>query len=144
MIVSELQDEGFQIIQPDLPDYKFFCFDGEVKALFIGTERQSGDVKFDYYDADFNHLDLIQQHPMLGRRIEKPLKFEEMKEVASKISTGIPHARVDLYNINGKIYFGEITFYHHGGLVPFHPEKWDYEFGSWVTLPSKNKPNNRR
>lgn len=143
-IISKLQIGKYQIIQPDLPDYKFFCFDGEVKALFIGTERQSGDVKFDYYDADFNHLDLIQQHPMSGRMIDKPLKFEEMKEIASKISKGIPHARVDLYNINGKIYFGEITFYHHGGLVPFHPEKWDYEFGGWVTLPSKNMPNNKR
>ena len=56
----------------DLPDYKFFCFDGLVKALFIGTERQTGDVKFDYFDAEFNHLDLIQQHPMSGCDIEKP------------------------------------------------------------------------
>ena len=121
----------------DLPDYKFFCFDGEVKALFIGTERGTGNVKFDYYDADFNHLDLIQQHPMSGRQLEKPVGFEEMKRVASQLSKGIPQVRIDLYNVNGKIYFGEITFFHHGGVVPFHPESWDYTFGSWIKLPTK-------
>ena len=119
----------------DLPDYKFFCFDGVVKALFVGTERSSGDVKFDYYDADFNHLDLIQVHPMSGKDLEKPTNFGKMKEIASTLSKGIPHVRVDLYNVEGKIYFGELTFYHHGGIEPFHPEKWDYVFGSWLKLP---------
>ena len=119
----------------DLPDYKFFCFDGVVKALFVGTERSSGDVKFDYYDADFNHLDLIQVHPMSGKGLEKPTNFDKMKEIASTLSKGIPHVRVDLYNVEGKIYFGELTFYHHGGIEPFHPEKWDYVFGSWIKLP---------
>ena len=121
----------------DLPAYKFFCFDGEVKALFIGTERGTGNVKFDYFDADFNHLDLVQQHPLSGKQIPKPVSFEEMKEVASKLSKGIPHVRIDLYEVKGKVYFGEFTFYHHGGCVPFHPQKWDDVFGSWIQLPSK-------
>ena len=121
----------------DLPDYKFFCFDGEVKALFVGTERGTGNVKFDYFDANFNHLDLVQLHPMSGRIIPKPVCFEEMKEVASKLSKGIPHVRIDLYEVNGHAYFGEYTFYHHGGCVPFHPQKWDEVFGSWITLPKK-------
>ena len=128
-----------QFIQPDsnndLPDYKFFCFDGEVKALFIGTERQTGDVKFDYFDADFNHLDLIQQHPMSGRQIPKPKNYDKMKELAAKLSEGIPQVRIDLYDVNGKIFFGEMTFTHHGGVVPFHPEKWDFVLGSWIILP---------
>ena len=123
----------------DLTDYKFFCFDGEVKALFIGTERFSKEVKFDFYDADFNHLDLYQIHPMSDKIIPKPDGFEEMKSIASKLSKGFPHVRVDLYNVNGKIYFGEITFYHHSGFAPFHPEKWDYEFGSWIQLPNNKK-----
>lgn len=131
-----------QYIEPqhdvnDLPDYKFFCFDGKVKALFVGTERETGDVKFDFYDADWNHLDLVQAHPMSGKQIDRPKRFEEMKELASKLSKGIPHVRVDLYECNGQVYFGEMTFYHHGGIVPFHPEKWDYEFGSWIVLPQK-------
>ena len=121
----------------DLPDYKFFCFDGVVKALFVGTERSTGNVKFDYFDADWNHLDLVQQHPMSGKIIPKPTNFDEMKEVASKLSKGVPHLRVDLYNAKGKIYFGELTFFHHGGVTPFHPKKWDYIFGSWISLPNK-------
>lgn len=122
----------------ELRDYKFFAFDGEVKALFIATDRGSGDVKFDYYDADFNHLDLVQQHPMSGMDIQKPACFEEMKQIAGKLSVGMPHVRVDLYQANGKIYFGEYTFSHHGGCVPFHPEEWDYKFGSWIKLPEKS------
>lgn len=121
----------------ELPDYKFFCFDGVVKALFIGTERSTGDVKFDYFDAVFNHLDLIQEHPMSGKEFSIPENFDRMKELAARLSQGIPHVRVDLYNINGKIYFGEMTFYHHGGVIPFHPDKWDYEFGGWINLPEK-------
>ena len=55
------------------------------------------------------------------------------------LSTGFPHVRVDFYNINGQIYFGEFTFFHHGGLVAFHPEDWDYKFGSWLNLPRYQK-----
>lgn len=123
----------------DLPDYKFFCFNGEVKALFVGTERSSGDVKFDFFDSDFNHLDLVQSHPMSGKVIDKPICFEEMKKVASLLSTGIPHVRVDLYDNNGQVLFGEMTFYHHGGVEPFHPESWDYQFGSWLELPNNKR-----
>lgn len=119
----------------DLPDYKFFAFNGEVKALFVGSERQLGEVKFDYFDAEFNHLDIVQSHPMSSKQIPKPDNFEKMKEIASQLSKGLPHVRVDLYNVNGKIYFGELTFFHHGGITPFHPQKWDFTFGSWITLP---------
>lgn len=131
-IIAEKYMEDAKI--GELPDYKFFCFDGVVKALFIGTERGTGDVKFDYYDADFNHLDLVQMHPMSGKDLPKPHNFEKMKQLASELSKGLPQVRVDFYNINGEIYFGEMTFFHHGGLAPFHPESWDYTFGSWIHL----------
>lgn len=131
-----LVKQGFPV-DLGLSDYKFFCFDGEVKALFVGTERNTGNVKFDFFDADFNHLDLVQTHPMSGHDIEKPQNFELMKELATKLSKGIPHVRVDLYNIAGRIYFGELTFYHHGGFEPFHPKCWDKEFGSWLNLKQK-------
>lgn len=134
--ICKMKPSGeMEIKQPDLSDYKFFSFDGEVKALFIGTERSTGNVKFDYYDAEFNHLDLVQVHPMSGKDLPKPINFEEMKEIASKLSQGLPHVRVDLYNVNGKVYFGELTFFHHGGVTPFHPQSWDYTFGSWIHLP---------
>lgn len=123
----------------DLPDYKFFCFDGVIKALFVGTDRGTGNVKFDYFDADFNHLDLIQIHPMSGKQIKKPVCFEKMKEIASRLSKGIPHVRIDLYEVRGKIYFGEFTFYHHGGFVPFHPEIYDLEWGKMISLSNNNE-----
>ena len=124
-----MEDESGELI-----DYKFFCFSGKVKALFIGTERFSDEVKFDFFDADFNHLDLYQVHPMSKKVIKKPINFEEMKSIAERLAAGFSHVRVDLYNISGKIYFGEITFYHHGGFAPFHPEKWNRIFGEWIDL----------
>lgn len=123
----------------ELRDYKFFCFDGVVKYLFIATERQSGgEVKFDYFDADFNHLDIVQRHPMSGKKIEKPVMFEQMKELAAKLSKGLPEVRVDLYEVDGRIYFGEYTFFHHGGIAPFHPDKWDFIWGEQIHLPEAN------
>lgn len=119
----------------ELRDYKFFCFDGEVKALFIATGRSRHDVKFDYYDENFNHLELVQEHPMSGLTLQKPQNFDLMKEIASKLSKGIPHVRIDLYECNGHVYFGEMTFYHHGGVTPFHPKEWDRIFGEWIKLP---------
>lgn len=124
----------------EMRDYKFFCFNGEVKALFIATDRgvKGEEPKFDFYDADFNHLPFRQGHPHQKKKvIEKPETFEEMKTIAAKLSEGEPHMRVDLYEVNGKVYFGEITFYHFGGLTPFEPEEWDYTFGSWLDLPTK-------
>lgn len=126
----------------ELRDYKFFCFDGVVKALFIATDRGVvGDQpKFDFYDADFNHLPFKQGHPhQKNKIIHKPDNFELMKELAAKLSKGEPHERIDLYEINGKVYFGEITFFHFGGIEPFDPEEWDYTFGSWLNLPQKQK-----
>ncbi|MBR2309186.1 MAG: glycosyl transferase [Oscillospiraceae bacterium] len=123
----------------ELRDYKFFCFDGEVKALFIASDRQTEgeETKFDFFDAEYNHLPFINGHPNAKTPPEKPQCFEEMKELAAKLSKGIPHLRVDFYEVDGKIYFGELTFSHWSGLVPFEPEQWDYTFGSWITLPPK-------
>lgn len=122
----------------ELRDYKFFAFDGYVPALFVATERGSGHVKFDYFDSDFKHLDLTQSHPNATFTINKPETFEEMKRIASVLSKGIPHVRVDLYEVNGKVYFGEMTFFHYGGHTPFNPVSWDRTFGDWITLPQKN------
>ena len=121
----------------DLPDYKFFCFDGVVKALFVATERQKPgeDVKFDFFDADYNYLPFKQGHEHAAEIPAKPSSFDLMKELASKLSKGFPHIRVDLYEVDGKPYFGEMTFYHFAGLVPFEPEEWDYRFGEWLHLP---------
>lgn len=123
----------------ELRDYKFFCFDGEVKALFIATDRQKEgeEVKFDFFDPDFQWMPVKQGHPNAKVHPEKPMCFEEMKELAAKLSVGMPHVRVDFYEVNGRVYFGELTFFHFCGLVPFCPEEWDTTFGSWIRLPEK-------
>ena len=127
-------------VTKELRDYKFFCFDGVCKALFIATERQaSAETKFDFFDMDYNHLDMRHGHPNAEVLPQKPVCFEKMRELAEKLSVGIPQVRVDFYEVDGKVYFGELTFFHHGGLVPFEPEEWDYTFGSWIKLPSASK-----
>lgn len=122
----------------ELRDYKFFCFDGVVKYLFIATDRQNREEPyFDFFDADFNYLDMRQGHPNAPIIPEKPLCFEEMKTLAAKLSSEMPHVRVDFYEVDGKVYFGEFTFFHHGGWTPFDPEEWDIIFGKEITLPEK-------
>lgn len=123
----------------DLPDYKFFCFDGEVKAMFIATDRQKKgeETKFDYFDMDFMPLPFRQSHPHATVLPEKPKHFEEMKEIAAKLSKGHPHVRVDLYEVDDNVFFGELTLFHFSGLSPFHPEDWDKVFGDMLTLPGE-------
>lgn len=120
----------------ELKDYKFFCFNGEPKMMFIATDRGS-DTKFDFYDMEFNHLPFTNGHPNANKQIKKPKNYSTMLALSAKLSFGIPHVRVDFYNINGKIYFGELTFFHWSGLVPFEPEEWDYKLGSWLKLPER-------
>lgn len=121
----------------ELRDYKFFCFNGECKALFIATDRssQTEETKFDFFDADFKHLPFTNGHPNALVQPTKPLRFEEMKQLASVLSEGIPQVRVDLYEVEGRVYFGEMTFFHWSGLMPFEPNEWDEKFGSWISLP---------
>lgn len=129
-------------INGELKDYKFFCFNGKVTYLFIASDRNKEDseVKFDYFDIDFNRLNMRQAiHPISNYKIEQPDNFDKMKELAEKLSRGIPQVRIDLYNINNMIYFGEYTFFHHGGLVPFVPESYDLEWGSKIVLPNEKK-----
>ncbi len=121
----------------ELRDYKFFCFDGVPKMLFVATGRQSKEsaTAFDFFDMEYNWLDIRNGHPNASVHPEKPVTFEQMKVLASKLSKGFPEARIDFYEIDGKIYFGEITFFHNGGFVPFDPDSWDYEIGKWLKLP---------
>jgi len=123
----------------ELRDYKFFCFNGHVKALFIATGRQNrtSETCFDFFDSDFNHLNIVNGHPNASSIPEKPTCFDEMKIIASVLSRGLPCVRIDLYEVNGRVYFGEITFTHWGGFTPFEPKEWDKVFGDWIVLPNK-------
>lgn len=121
----------------ELRDYKFFCFDGRVNALFVATERQNREEPFfNFFDENYNPLPIKQGHPVSTIIPDKPKLFEEMKKIASELSKGLPHVRVDLYEANGNVLFGELTFYHFGGTVPFEPQEWDVTFGKWLELPN--------
>lgn len=120
----------------ELKDYKFFCFDGVPKMLFVASDRhKKTETKFDFFDMDFKHLPIINGHPNSDVPPQKPASFEQMKKLAAELSAGFPHVRVDLYEIEGKIYFGEMTLYHYSGTVPFEPEIWDTTMGEWLKLP---------
>ena len=120
----------------ELPDCKFFCFDGKVKLLYLVTHDKTG-LQFDYYDEDFNLLDLERMYPNSVNKQTKPAHFELMKELAEKLSEGIPHVRVDFFEANDKVYFSEFTFFPSGGWAAFHPEEWDYTLGRFIELPEK-------
>lgn len=122
----------------ELRDYKFFCFDGKVKYLYVATERQSGNLKFNYFDMDFNPLPMWQSHPQSDKPIPKPETFEKMKELAAILSKGLPEVRVDFYEVEGHVYFGEFTFFSLGGMATFHPDEWDFIWGEQIHLPDRN------
>src|SRR5690606_33307991 len=81
----------------ELNDYKFFCFNGEAKVMYIASDRNTGKVKFDFYDIDFNHLDLVQTYPQSGRALEKPKNYDLMVSLANTLSEGLPQVRIDFY-----------------------------------------------
>lgn len=133
-----------QYIEPstgvDLPDYKFFVFDGKARYLFVATDRQSEteETKFDFFDIKFNHLNITNGHsnslPVIP---PKPCNYDLMVELAEKLCAEIPHVRCDFYEVDGKVYFGEMTFYHWSGFVPFNPHSFDVQMGELLKLPIK-------
>lgn len=118
----------------EIDDYKFFCFNGEPKMMFISTERQAGKPKFNFYDIDFNELDIIRGAGKSNKDIMRPVNYDLMVSLARELSAGLPHVRVDFYSVREEVLFGEYTFFSGGGLKPFYPEKWDRIMGDWIQL----------
>lgn len=120
----------------ELKDYKFFCFNGEPKYMLLVSGRQAGKKRFDYFDLNWNHLPVHDVGcPGAERLPAKPDNFEEMIFIAKKLSKGMTHVRVDFYNINCKIFFGELTFFDGSGLCVYDPREWDFKFGQFLKLP---------
>ena len=118
----------------ELLDFKFFCFNGEPKFLYV-SDTPSHSLTFlntDWTLTDFGRNDY---HP-LNKIPEKPENLEEMLTIASKLSAGIPHVRVDLYNIDKHIFFGELTLFTGSGFIPFNPKEFDGKLGDLLTLPN--------
>lgn len=116
-----------------LTDYKFFCFNGEPKMMYISKDV-SADPRTDFFDMDWNYLPFKFKDPHAEVRPSMPDKFEEMKEIARTLSKGIPHVRVDMYLINNHIFFGEMTFFHLSGFFSVTPDEWDDIIGGWLDL----------
>lgn len=117
----------------ELNDYKIFCFNGVPTILFVASDR-ANNVCFDYYDMELNHLGLKQGGDNYHGEVKLPKHFDEMKELAAKVSKGIPHVRADFYEINDKVYFGELTFFDSSGFAKFTPEVWDSKLGSLINI----------
>lgn len=117
-----------------LTDYKFFCFNGEPKVMYQSRDKAE-EPYTDFFDMDYNHLPIRMRDPNAKIPPSKPESFEKMKQLAATLSKGFPHVRVDFYEVNGAIYFGELTFYHCSGMVKVNPPEWNEKMGGWLILP---------
>lgn len=121
----------------ELKDYKFFCFNGTPKLCQVISDRRT-EEKIDFYDMQWKRVEsLVGLNPKVNNSIaiiSCPHSFAEMKQIATTLSQDIPFSRIDLYEVNGHCYFGEITFFPAGGMGCFRPEEWNEKIGSWITL----------
>ena len=122
-----------------IKDYKFFCFNGKAKIMYISEGLENHNTaRMSFYDMNCNQITLKRKdYSLFEEKIVKPKNFEKMKEFAEILSQNIPHLRVDFYEINGNLYFGELTFSTCAGYLPFEDEKWNLELGKWIILPKK-------
>ena len=117
-----------------LLDYKFMCFDGKPYCCWVDQDRFTHHTR-DIFDMDWNLLPFTEHFPNSGHPISKPINYDEMIKMATTLSQGFSHVRVDLYNIDGKIYFGELTFCESSGFCEFTPDEYDYKLGEMWHLP---------
>lgn len=124
----------------DLPDYKFFCFNGEPLYCQVITGRKTK-MCIDFYNKDWNHQPFHEpkQYPFADKEPQKPQNYDQMWCAARKLADGHPFVRIDFYEANGKVFFGEITFYPTSGIGGFAPENYDEIFGQYIQLPASER-----
>lgn len=122
----------------ELRDYKFFCFNGMCKCMKVDFDRFI-EHHANYYDPQGNLLDFGETMcpPNKDKIISLPDNIEKMLQLSENLSKDIPFLRVDFYNVNGDIYFGELTFFPASGFGAFTKDEWDYKLGEWLKLPEK-------
>lgn len=121
----------------DLPDYKFFCFNGKVECLYTMVDYvdNHSQGKCSFFTSNFEKLPYSRsEYAPINKDVQKPENFDEMILIAEKLSVDFPHVRVDLYNIKGEIVFGELTFYNASGYSVFTPDEFDYILGEKFDL----------
>ena len=128
IIVDQLLDDHSG---KELRDYKFWCFNG--KPTFMYVTNKGKVIKENFYDMDFKPVSIDHGFERTIPEYEKPTNFDKMKELATQLSAGIPFVRVDFFNVDGRIYFGEFTFYDWGGMRPFRND-WDEKIGQFIEL----------
>lgn len=120
----------------DLTDYKFFCFNGVPKFCQVIRDRHTCE-SIDFYDMAWNHQGFVGLNPVARNGITpvaRPEHFDEMKGICKTLSANVPFLRVDLYEINGNVYFGELTFYPASGFGHFTPPEWNKRLGELIQL----------
>lgn len=120
----------------DLEDYKFYCFNGEPFYCQVIRDRSTQET-IDFYDMEWNHMPFVGLNPECKNGlapVARPDNLEDMKRVCRELAKDIPFARIDLYEVNGKEYFGEITFYPAGGFGTFTPSEWNTKLGDLLKL----------
>lgn len=118
----------------EFPDYKFMCFDGVPYCCWVDLGRFTTHTR-DVFDMNWNKMPVKWIFPCSETPIPCPRNFEKMKEIAASLSQGFSHVRVDLYNIDGDIYFGELTFCESSGFCLIEPDEFDYKLGALWNLP---------
>ena len=129
IIADELLDEGTGL---ELHDYKFWCFGGEPKVMYCTNKAQ--DIYENFYDMDFKPLSISHGFRRMKPEFTKPAEFELMKQLAAQLSKNIPFVRVDFFDVNGRVYFGEYTFYDWGGMKPVSDSSWEMKLGDYIKL----------
>lgn len=131
---SNIEDGG-------LIDYKFFCFYGQPKILYVIADRKIGEkAGLGIYTSEYEKLDVVRcDEKPLERNVPKPKAYDEMLEICRKLSEPFPEVRIDLYYVEGKIYFGEMTFFDGSGYMSFAPDSFDNEMGKMFKLPEMYK-----
>lgn len=132
-IIAEEYLEDREGAYSGINDYKFVCFNGEPYYIAFDVDRFK-DHKSNVYDVNWNFIDASVTYPNMGDVAPKPEGLDELVRVAKILSRDFPNVRVDLYWVNGKVYFGELTFYSGSGYLEFEPDDFDYEVGSHMCL----------
>ncbi|WP_339243311.1 ATP-grasp fold amidoligase family protein [Paenibacillus sp. FSL F4-0243] len=133
IIVEEYLEEENNFFD-GINDYKFLCFNGKAEYVVLDVDRQVNH-KRNIYDINWKYIDVNTDHASFGDSVPKPEGLDEMLRIANILAVDFPCVRVDLYWVNGRVYFGELTFYPWTGYVSFTPDKFDYELGEKFILP---------
>lgn len=133
IVVEELLEDPSHLNNA-VNDYKIFCYNGKPEYVICISDRYSDQCNHLVYTTDWKKVYVASEGARIDENAEKPENLDEMLSIASKLSEDFPFARIDLYSVLGKIYFGEITFYPWSGYMEFEPDEFDFELGEKFEL----------